>query len=63
MSAYDNSPLTEDEIKCVPEVMAFFACNREQAKSIIEASKKNGNLKSIKKICHDCGNAQNNRRV
>lgn len=63
MTAYDNSNLSEDEIKCMPEVMAFFKCDKRTAQTILEASKKNGNLSSIKKICHDCGNAQNNRRV
>lgn len=41
-----------DEEKNVLEIMAFFNCNKDLAKTILKSSKLNGNIDSIKNICH-----------
>lgn len=48
-----NTILPDEERKSVHDVMNFFSCDAEVAKTILQSSQLNGQLNHIKKICHD----------
>lgn len=42
----------------IPPVMAYFSCNKDMARTIIRASKQNGEFESIVHICNKFDNKQ-----
>lgn len=49
---YQESLEEVDEV-FVPYVMASFSCDKNLAQKIVQASRKNGQFESIKKMCED----------